>query len=67
MSLNELSGELVDHPRIGERRRAFDIHLLANLLEERICRIGMKLLVRRELLSGCALEFGTLILLLVDI
>lgn len=54
--LNELAGELVDHASIGERWRAFDVHLLADLLKELVGRVGVKLLIWWELLPSLLLE-----------
>ena len=56
--LDELSGELVNHPRVGEWRRAFDLHLLANALEELVRLIGVKFVIWGKLLSGSALKLG---------
>ena len=58
--LDEFSGELVNHPGVGEWWRAFDIHLLAHSLEEGVGLLGVELLVGRELLSGSPLELGAL-------
>lgn len=46
----------VNHPRVGQRRRALDIHLLEHLLQELVRLLGVELVVGRELLAGSLLE-----------
>lgn len=56
--LDELARQLVDHARVGERRRALDVHLLAQPLQELVGLLGVQLIVRRELLAGHAFQLG---------
>lgn len=57
-AFNELARELVNHAGIGKRRRALDVHLLAELLQELIRLLRVKLLVGRELLARGLLKLG---------
>jgi hypothetical protein len=57
--LDELSGEFVNHARIGEWRRAFDVHLLANLLQKFVGLVRVEFLEGRKLLSCSPFELRT--------
>jgi hypothetical protein len=56
--LNVLADQLVDHAGVGQRRRALDLHLLEDLLQELVGLVGVQLVSRGEGLAGSLLELG---------
>ena len=54
--LDELTHELVEHARVGERGRTLDVVLLEDVLEELVGFVGVQLLAWWELLAGGLLE-----------
>lgn len=56
LRLEILSNQRVNHSRVCKGRRALDVHLLEHLLQEGIGLFSVKLVARRELLSGRLLK-----------
>ncbi|GKT46492.1 uncharacterized protein ColSpa_06674 [Colletotrichum spaethianum] len=56
--LDVLADELVDHAGVGEGRRALELHLLEDLLEELVGLGSVQLVGGGELLAGGLLELG---------
>ncbi|KAJ6256208.1 Ubiquitin carboxyl-terminal hydrolase [Drechslerella dactyloides] len=56
--LDELADELVQHTRVGQRRRALDLELLEQISKELVGLHGVQLVAGRELLARRLLQLG---------